>query len=99
MSCKTLCMLAATIGTAWAVEAGEIVPAEIRGGVSYPLVIVAYQPADLNILPAEQAAVTFAQDARNIRITVPPRQRAKQCPACWWADRTTDWKTPTLWQP
>ena len=70
MSCKTLCMLAATIGTAWAVEAGEIVPVEIRGGVPCPLVTVAYQPSDLNILPAEQATVTFAQDAQNIRISV-----------------------------
>ena len=70
MSCKTFCMLAAMIGIAWSVEAGEIVPAEIRCGVAYPLVVNASLPNDLNVLPVEPAAVTFAQDAQSIRITV-----------------------------
>ena len=94
MSCKTFCMLAAMAGIAWTVEAGEIVPAEIRCGVAYPLVINAVQPMDLNVLPVEPASVTFAQDARNIRITALQQHSVQRFRACWSGALTVNWKIP-----
>ena len=70
MNWKKFSLAAAAAGTLYTAHADRIVPAEIANESPCPLVIIANQPSDLNVLPQEPAVAVFAKDEKNIRVVV-----------------------------